>query len=221
MQKKYFLLSLTGAVLLCGCDKETKINTEKIEILSEKMLQFQESQAKQMQLFQTQLTELAPMLDKMNGIYFEKTRDDALFYHTNTLFLLLTVDKNIESELGVADAKQEAQNLQVQDYHTNEMDAMRLHAAQIQDAIAAQEGGIRSAMAGQESRIEDNVNAQTRQVGANLGDELLKQIKLSAPDAAEIARLKEMAADMAQIKRDIEQIKAQLAQMTNPPAARP
>jgi hypothetical protein len=49
----------------------------------------------------------------------------------------------------------------------------------------------------------------------------VKQIKLSAPDAAEIARLKEMAADMAQIKRDIEQIKAQLAQMTNPPAARP
>jgi hypothetical protein len=63
MQKNYFLLSLIGAVLLCGCDKETKINTEKIEILSEKMLQFQESQAKQMQLFQTQLTELAPMLD--------------------------------------------------------------------------------------------------------------------------------------------------------------
>jgi hypothetical protein len=215
MQKKFLLPFLAAAALLCGCDSQTKINTEKIEVLSEKMVQLQLSQARQMEQFQTQLTSLAPMLDKMNSIYFEKTRDDALFYHTNTLFLLLTVDKNIESELGVADAKSEAQNLQAHDYHTNEMDMMHFYAAQIQDAMAAQEVRIRDAMAGQQKQIEDNVNAQTRQVGAGLGDELLKQIKLSAPDPAETARLKELEADVTQIRRDLDQIETQLGQMTN------
>lgn len=221
MKKTYFLLPLIGATLLCGCDRETKINTQKIEILSEKMVQLQESQARQMAVFQTQLTSLAPMLDKMNSFYFEKTHDDALFYHTNTLFLLLTVDKNIESELRVADTGREAQNSQAYIYHTNQLGAMQFYTAQIQDALAAQENRGRDAMTGWEKQIEDNVNAETRRAGASLGDELLKQIKLSAPDAAETARLKEMEADVAQIKRDLDAIKAQLGQFTNQPAARP
>lgn len=210
MTKKFFLPSLAAAALLCGCDKETKINTEKIEILSQKMLQLQQSQAKQMALFQTQLTSLAPMLDKMNSFYFEKTHDDALFYHTNTLYLLLTVDKNIESELRLADTEREAQNSQAYNYHTNEMDATRFYAAQIQDAMTAQE-----------SRIEDEINAETSAKFMNVSDELAKQIKLSAPDATEAVRLKEMEADMVQIKRDIDQIELQLAEITNQPAARP
>jgi len=210
MQKTYFLPLFTGAALLGGCDRQTKINTEKIEILSEKMVQLQESQARQMAVFQTQLTSLAPMLDKMNSFYFEKTHDDALFYHTNTLYLLLTVDKNIESELRVADTEREAQNSQAYNYHTNEMDATRFYAAQIQDA-----------MAGQEKQIEDNVNAETKQISAAQGDELLKQIKLSAPDATQTAQLKEMEADVAQIKRDLDVIKEQLGQLTNQSAARP
>lgn len=215
MQKKFLLLSLATTALLCGCDSQTKINTEKIEVLSEKMVQLQLSQARQMEQFQTQLTSLAPMLDKMDSIYFEKTRDDALFYHTNTLFLLLTVDKNIESELGVADAKSEAQNLEAGYFHTNEMDMMHFYSAQIQEAMAGQEGRIRDAMAAQQKQIEENVNAQTRQVGASLGDELLKQIKLSAPDPSETARLKELETDVAQIRRDLDQIEMQLGQMTN------
>lgn len=218
MQKKFILLFVAAAALLCGCDRQTKTNTEKIEVLSEKMVQLQLSQARQMEVFQAQLTSLAPMLDKMNNIYFEKTRDDALFFHTNTLFLLLTMDKNIESELGVADSKSEAQNLQAGYYHTNELDMMHFYAAQIQDALAGQEGRIRDALAGQQKQIEDNVDAQTRQVGASLGDELLKQIKLSAPDPAETAGLKQMEADVAQIKRDLDQIKMQLGKMTNQPA---
>ena len=56
---------------------------------------------------------------------------------------------------------------------------------------------------------------------ANLRDELLEQIKLSVPDEAEIARRKEVAADLAQIKLKLDQIQAQLGQMTNAPAARP
>jgi hypothetical protein len=215
MQKKLILLFVTAAALLCGCDRQTKINTEKIEVLSEKMVQLQLSQARQMEMFQTQLTSLAPMLDKMNNIYFEKTRDDALFFHTNTLFLLLTVDKNIESELGVADAKSEVQNLQAGYYHTNELDMMHFYAAQIQDAMAGQESRSRDAMTVQQKQIEDNVNAQTRQVGASLGDELLKQIKLSAPDPTESAELKQMEADVSQIRRDLDEIKMQLGKMTN------
>jgi hypothetical protein len=163
-----------------------------------------------MAVFQTQLTSLAPMLDKMNNFYFEKGHDDALFFHTNTLYLLLTVDKNIESDLRVADAGRDAQNALAYDYHTNQLAMLHLYAAQIQDALDSQE-----------KRIGDNVNAETRRVGAGLGDELTKQIKLSAPDATEAARLKEMAADLAQIKRDLNALKAQLGQMTNSPVAAP
>ena len=210
MQKTYFLLSLAGAALLCGCGKQTKINTEEIKILSLQMVQLQQSQAKQMAAIQLQLTSLAPMLDKINNFYFEKAHEDELSYHTNTLYLLLAVDKNIESELQIAATEREADSSLVYSYHTNEMDLLNFHAAQIQDA-----------MAGQESRIADKVNAETRRVGADMSDELLKQIKLSAPDEVEIARRRELAADVAQIKRDLDQIKAQLGQMTNQPAARP
>jgi hypothetical protein len=87
---------------------------------------------------------------------------------------------------------------------------LNFYAAQIQDAMITQE-----------SRIEDKVNAETRRVGADLGSELLKQIKLTAPDEAETARRRQLEADVVQIKRDLVQIKAQLTQMTNPPAARP
>ena len=221
MRNKKLLLALIGAVLLCGCDRQTKLNTAKIEMLSQKMVELQQAQAKQMAVFQTQLTQLAPMMDKMNSIYFEKTHDDALFFHTNTLFLLLTVDKKIESQLQVAGTDREADSLLAYTYHTNELDLLHFYNAQMQDAMIAQEGRMWDALAGQEKRIEDNINTATRQTGANVGDELAKQIKLSAPDAAEIARLKQMAADLAQMKRDLDAIRSQLGQFTNPPAGRP
>jgi hypothetical protein len=210
MKKTCFVVALTGAALLCGCGKQTKINTEEIKILSQQMVQLQQTQAKQMAAIQSELTSLAPMLDKINNFYFEKARDDALSYHTNTLYLLLAVDKNIESELQIAATEREAESSLAYSYHTNEMDLLNFHAAQIQDA-----------MAGQESRIADKVNVETRRVGADMSDILLKQIKLSAPDEVEIARRRELAADVAQIKRDLDQIKAQIRQMTNQPAARP
>ena len=209
MQKTYFLLWLTGAALLCGCDKQAKINSEKIGILSQKIVQLEQSQSKQMAVIQSELTSLAPSLDKMNDYYFEKTHDDAFFYHTNTLYLLLAVAKKIESQLQIADIERASENSLEYYYHTNQTDTMYFCAAQIRDA-----------MTGQENRIEDNVNAETRRVGTALGDELLKQIKLSAPDAAETARRREMEADAAQIKRDIDQIKTQLG-ITNQPAAWP
>jgi hypothetical protein len=221
MNKTQILLSLTGAALLCGCDKQTKINSEKIQMLSQNIVRFEQSQAKQVAAIQSQLTSLAPRLDQMNSSYFAKNRDDEFFYHTNTLYLLLMVDKKIEAHLQVADTKSEAESLRAYSYHTNEMDLLQFYAAQIQDAMTSQESRMRDAMAGQEARIEAKVNAETRQVGTNLSDELLKQFKLLAPDADETARRKEMTADVTQIKRDLEQIKVQLGQMTNLPAVRP
>jgi hypothetical protein len=210
MQKTYFLLSLGGAVLLCGCGKQTKINTEEIKILSQQMVQLQQNQARQMVEIQSQLTSLEPMLDKMNSYYFEKTHDDAFFYHTNTLLLLLTVDNKIESELQAAEAERVGESLLAFSYHTNQLDLMHFYAGQIQDAMTAQE-----------SRIEDNVNAETKRTGLVLSDDLLTQIKLSAPDEADITRRRQMEADVAQIKLDLDQIMAHLGPITNQPAARP
>src|ERR1700679_3515104 len=117
MQKKYLLLPLLGAVLFCGCGKQAKINSEKIEILSQKIVQLEQSQSKQLAMIQSQLTSLAPMLDKMNNYYFEKNHDDAFFYHTNTLYLLLTVGQKIESQLQEADIGRVTQNSLAYYYH--------------------------------------------------------------------------------------------------------
>jgi hypothetical protein len=76
-------------------------------------------------------------------------------------------------------------------------------------------------MTAQESRIEDNVNTETKRTGLVLSDDLLTQIKLSAPDEADITRRRQMEADVAQIKLDLDQIMAHLGPITNQPAARP
>jgi hypothetical protein len=209
MQKIYLLLPLAGAALFCGCDKQTKINSAKIDLLAQKIVQLEQGQSKQMAVIQSQLTSLTPMLDKMNDFYFEKSHDEAFFYHTNTLYLLLTVGQRIEAQLQLADTGRAAEKSLAYSYHTNQMGTMYLCVTQIQDA-----------MAGQEKRIEDNVNAETSRTVAALGDELVKQIKLSAPDATEAARLKEMQADVAQIKRDLDAIKAKLG-IPSQPAAGP
>lgn len=205
MQKICFSLLLTGAVILGGCDKQTQVNTEKIEVLSQKMIQLQQGQARELAAIQSQLASLPPMLDKMNNYYYTKGHDDALFYHTNTLHLLLTVEKKIEAQLQDAATERETANSLAYYYHTNQTDTMFFCAVQIEDA-----------MTGQEKRMEDNVNGETKRVGTNLNEELLKQIKLSAPDKAEIARRLEMAEAVVKIQRDIEMIKARLG-ITNSP----
>jgi hypothetical protein len=201
MKKTFLFLSLAGAALLCGCDKQTKINSEKIELLSRNIIQFEQNQVRQMATIQTELTSLGPMLDKMNDFYFEKSHDQAFFFHTNTLYLLLMVDKKIESQLQLADTERAAQNAQAYDYYTNQMATL----FQVQDALAAQEG-----------HIEDKVNAETK----SASDNLQQQIKLLAPDAAEIARQQEMAATVAEIKRELDQVKVQLGALTNQPPVR-
>ena len=190
------MLLLTATAFLCGCDKQAKINSAKIDILTRNLLQFEQTQAKQAAVVQAQLTALEPMLDKMNDYYFEKNHDEAFFFHTNTLYLVLAVDKKIEAQLQVAETDRAAQNAQAYGYFTNQMGTLFA----IQDALAGQEG-----------RITDKVNAETKQASAAATDALMNQIKLLVPDADEIARRKELAADVAEIKRELGQIKAQLA----------
>ena len=196
MPKTIHLFLLVGVALLCGCDKQAKINSAKIDLLSRNIVQYEQIQSKQMAAVQGQLTSLAPMLDKMNDFYFEKSHDEAFFFHTNTLYLLLTVDKKIEAHLQLADDERETQNAATYRYYTNQIGA--LYA--VQDALAVQE-----------TNIENKVNAETLRVGGGL----LQQIKLAAPDAAELARRLQLAADAAEIKRVLAQIEVQIGQMTN------
>jgi hypothetical protein len=199
MKYKGLLPCLAVAVLVCGCNNQTKLNTARIEALSREIVLLQQSQAQQMAALQSQLASLAPMLDRNNNSYFERNREDALFYHTNTLFLLLTVDRKIESHLQLADTEREAEQTLAYYYHTNQTDTMFFCVAQLEDA-----------MAGQEKRIEDHVSTETRQVSAVLDDALLKQ------DEAETARQKEITTELAQIQRDLETIKLRTG-ITNQP----
>ena len=196
MPKTICSILLAGVVLLCGCDKQTKLNSAKIDLLSRNIVQYEQNQSKQMAVIQAQLTSLAPMLDKMNDFYFEKSHDEAFFFHTNTLYLLLTVDKKIEAHLQLADIERESQNALAFGYFTNQMGA--LYA--VQDAL---------------NRLETNFVAKVNAETLRVGGELLQQIKLAAPDAAELARRQQLATDAAEIKRVLAQIETQIGQMTN------
>jgi hypothetical protein len=205
MKQTYFLLPLIGAAFLCGCDKQTKINTEKIEALSQQVIQLQQSQTRQMAAIQSQLTALTPALDKINGSYFEKSHEDAFFFHTNTLYLLLTVDRKIEAQLRVAESERQADSSLAYYYHTNQNDTMYFCIAQIENS-----------MEGMEGRMVDKISAQTHVTG----DQIMGQIKLLAPDEAEIARRKETAVEMAQIKLELDEIMEHL-KLTNSPSTQP
>ena len=143
MNKTFCLLApLAVAVLLCGCEKQAKINNAKIELLSKSVVEFEQRQAKQTAELQAQLTTLAATMNKTSDAYFEKSHAQAFFFHTNTLFLILTVNKNIESQLQVADTERAAQNQLVHDYHTNQLGTLFLCTAVIQEALTNQEGRI-------------------------------------------------------------------------------
>jgi hypothetical protein len=72
-------------------------------------------------------------------------------------------------------------------------------------------------MTEQEARIENNINAEAARLSAAANNTLLQQIKLSStPDADELARRKELTAEIAQIQRDLNTIKTRL-DITNQP----
>jgi outer membrane murein-binding lipoprotein Lpp len=210
MQKIYLLCSLVGVVLLCGCNKQARINSQKIDALSQRINQLEKAQAKQMDVLQAELNSLAPELNKVNSSYFERNRDDALFFHTNTLFLLLTIGKQIETQLQLAGTERQTQNSLAYSFHTNQIGTMYLCTAQIEDA-----------MSDQQKAIQDSIISETRQQNADLSESLLKQIKLaSTPDDDEIARRKQMADDLVQIQGELADIKARL-ETTNQTVTRP
>jgi hypothetical protein len=205
MKKIFLFLAFTGAVLLCGCNQQARLNGEKIEALSQQVVQLQQAQVRQMVALQAQLTALTPALDKINGSYFEKSHEDAFFFHTNTLYLLLTVDRKIEAQLQVAETERQADSSLAYYYHTNQTDTMYFCVAQIENALE-----------GMETRMVDKLNAQT----VRTGDAVAAQVKLSAPDESEIARRQELEDEVALIRRDLDEIMAHL-KLTNPPATKP
>jgi hypothetical protein len=217
MQKTYLLVPLAGALLICGCNQQAKINSEKIDFLSQKIIQLEQIQTNQVAMLESQLTSLAPTLDKINHSYFERSHDDALFFHTNNLFLLLTIGKQIEAQLQAADSERQAHNSRTLADSTNQLAALYRGTTQIQDALTRQE-----------NRIVDNLNTETRQANAALSNALMlalsdgfsTQNKALAPDATETARRRQLEAAVAQIQRDLDLIKTRLA-ATTPPATQP
>lgn len=209
MQNIFILLPLAGVLLLCGCGKQEKINAQKIDELSQRLVVLQQIQSNQLAGIHSQITAITPTMDKLSDSYFEKSHEDAIFFHTNTLYLLLLVDRKIEAELQTAATERNVEHDLAYNFHTNQMAATYQCATQMMSAIAAQ-GNL----------IETNINAQTRQMIAILRDDLLEQIKASVPDAAETARREKMAADVAQLENDLALIKARLG-ITNPPPAGP
>ena len=201
MNKKIVLLVIAGAALAYGWAWQNRNNNAKIEVLSRTLAQLEQNQSRQMAGMQTQLIGLAPTLDKINDSYFEKSQDKAIFFHTNTLYLILMVDKKIESQLHVAETERTAQIAQEYGYYTNQLASLLLCTAMIQGS-----------QTNSESRIVESVNAETKRLASVLSVELQKQIILAATDPAGVARQKQIVADLAQMKVEVEQIKAALLQ---------
>ena len=55
MQKIYLLTLLTGTIILCGCNKQAKLNSQKIDILSQKIVKLEQDQDRQIQVLQSEL----------------------------------------------------------------------------------------------------------------------------------------------------------------------
>lgn len=207
--KTFLLLSLAGLVLVCGCDRQTRANTERIEALSRQLIQLQRAQAQQLAVFQTQLNALAPALAQTNSYFYTKSYENSLFFHTNTLYLLLNISKSIQAQLNAADSDRMAEHLLERQNQTNLMDRVFFSAAQITTALADRT-----------KQLQDEFNAEIRRMNANLGAGLTNQIRSLVPDKAELARRARLEADLAQLQRDLDAIKARLG-IPNTPASQP
>jgi hypothetical protein len=207
MRQIQLLAGLAAAAMLCGCDKQVKLNTEKIDVLTQKMFTVQQNQSKQLADIQTQLASLTTRMDKTEAEYFLQSQDKALFYHTNALYFLLTIDRKIQSQFQLAEAARDSANTRAFFYHTNTLDTLYFCTSQIADALTAQE-----------KRIEDSVKDESGRLAKNLGDALASQKAASAADKAEVIKQMAVMQDkLAQMQRDLEQLKAQLGKNGQPP----
>ncbi len=202
--------------MVCGCDKDTEVKTHNIDVLTQKMFILQQSQQQQLFAIQKQLAAMPAQMDKAASNYFASVQDKALFYHTNSLYLLLAVEQRIQDQFQQAAAARDAANLLAYSYHTNTTDTVYFFANQ-----------MAGAMAGQEKKTVDDINAETRKLTEALGGELAAQIKQAAPDKTDSAKLKEMQAALQQIQpvlqqiqRDLDALKSRL-NSTNPVPASP
>jgi hypothetical protein len=210
MPRIQLLSALAAAAMLCGCDKQVQVNTQKIDAVTQKMFAVQQAQSKQLADLQAQLAVLASRMDKTAADYYVQSQDKALFYHTNTLYFLLTIDKKIQSELQLAEAARASDSSRAFFYHTNTLDTIYFCTSQIADALTAQE-----------KRLQDSVKTETAQWGKTLGDELASRKKVAAEDHDEM--MKQLAAlqtKLAQIQSDLNQLKAQIGG-ANRPASQP
>ncbi|HZI30779.1 MAG TPA: hypothetical protein VFF11_00475, partial [Candidatus Binatia bacterium] len=174
--------------------------------------------SKQLDAIQSQLAALPPVLDKLEKKYFTESQDKALFYHTNALYFLVTIDKRIQAQFDQAAAARKASDQLAYFYHTNQTDTAYFCASQIADAITAQE-----------KQIEDNINKTVQEANSALSNNFTAQIKTLAADKAqlqaEVAKRAEMEAKLNQIQTELDQIKALLQKINQPqpgpPATQP
>ncbi len=199
MQKAWIFLALAGLVVVCVGYQQTRTNTKKIEALSQKIVLLQQSQATQLQTVQSQLTSIAPMLTQTNSYYFAKSYEKALFFHTNTLYLLLTIGEKIDDQLEILDKERQAEAAVLDRRHSY-----------LTNEIIFSTAEIKNEMAGLEQRIQEAINLETKQIGTSLGDLNGAQTKASAMAKDTIAQQVKMEAALTQIQRDLNLLKARL-----------
>ena len=137
---------------------------------------------------------LAPELDRINSSYFEKDQDAALFFHTNTLYLLLTIGRQIEGQLQLADTERQTANGLDYTYHTNQLGALYICTTQLVQAVE----DTRKA-------VVEEVNQSTRQsVGEAEADTVAAVKAASAPDPGLEAWRQQMMASLAQINQRLD-----------------
>jgi hypothetical protein len=218
MQKVHWLLVLTVALAVCGCDNQTQVNTQKIDVLTQKMFILQQAQASQLAAVQKEVADLPPLMDRLEKKYFTESQDKALFYHTNVLYFLLTIDKRIQAQFEQADAARKASDQLAYFYHTNETDTAYFCSSQIADAINAQE-----------KRVEANFEDRLRQADVTISNALAVQAKALTANQAQLqaeaakraemeAKIIQMQSDLAQIKTTLQEINLQIQKLGAPPA---
>jgi hypothetical protein len=190
---------LIGSVAwFCGCEKQSKINGDKLDSLADRLAREEQVSSNKMLFLQGQLALLGPQLDKEAGDYFAKNHEAALFFHTNTLFLLVTIDKHIESQLQATETELAAQARTLYRDHTNELGTLLLSVAHIEETVQ-----------GQLNQLEEKINAESARLHAATSNALMQEIKLPpATTADELAWRKQIQGELASLRHELETIKA-------------
>ena len=192
---------LAGLASLCGCNKDIRVKTEKIDELTQRMFAMQQEQARQLADMHSLLAALPVQLDKTELDYFVKGQEKALFYQTNVLYLLLAVDKKIQVQFEEAARASDAAKQQAYIYHTNETELAVYCASQVATALAAQE-----------KRVVDDLNTELQKVNTTVNALLTNQ---SSGQKSQTATLQDLANRLARLQQELDLIQARLPALTN------